>query len=112
MDLQILRLGTLVPGGPWYVFHAKGVKFTEIWHIMCFFTGALIWYHTQTHAQHNQGSVNWHTHRIYIYTTCYVLTAATFMKLIDYFPQCLLFSKIIQLQKSYICWLDAIRLGS
>ena len=34
-----------------------------------------------------QGPVDWHT--IYIYTTCYVLTVATFIKLNDYFPQCL-----------------------
>ena len=27
-----------------------------------------------------------------------------------YFPQCLFFSKI-HLEKSYICWLDAVRLG-
>ena len=29
-----------------------------------------------------------------------------------FFPQCFYFSKIIHLWKSYICWLDAIRLGS
>ena len=29
-----------------------------------------------------------------------------------YFPQCLFFPKIICLEKSYICWLDAVRLGS
>ena len=29
-----------------------------------------------------------------------------------YFPKCLFFSTIIHLQKSYICWLDVIWLGS
>ena len=29
-----------------------------------------------------------------------------------YFPHCLFFSKIIYLLKLYICWLNAIRLGS
>ena len=63
----------------------------------CFFTGTLIWYHTHKHTQHTQRPVDWHAHIIYIYTTCYMLTAATSIRLNDYFPQCLFFSKIIQL---------------
>ena len=30
----------------------------------------------------------------------------------SYFRRCLFFSRIIHLQRSYICWVDAIRLGS
>ena len=63
----------------------------------CFFTGTLIWYHTHKHTQHTLRPVDWHAHIIYIYTTCYMLTAATSIRLNDYFPQCLFFSKIIQL---------------
>ena len=95
MDLHMFSLGTLAPEGSWYVLYAKGVKLTEIWNI--FFTGTLIWYHTHKHTQHTQRPVDWHAHIIYIYTTCYVLTAATSITLNDYFPQCLFFSKIIQL---------------
>ena len=49
LDLHMLSLGTLVPEGPWYVLYTKGLAFTEIWHIMWFFTGTLI-SHTQTHS--------------------------------------------------------------
>ena len=40
------------------------VKFTEVWHIMWFFTATLIWYltHTNTHRENTQGPVDWHTH--------------------------------------------------
>ena len=54
MDLHMSSLGTLVTEGPWYVFYVKGVKLTELWHILWFFTGTLIWYHTHTHT---------HTHK-------------------------------------------------
>ena len=33
MDLYMSSFGTLVPEEPWYVLYARGVKFTEIWHI-------------------------------------------------------------------------------
>ena len=53
-----------------------GVKFTEVWHIMWFFAGTLIWYyihtnirtHTNKNIQHTQGAVDWHTHiNIYLH---------------------------------------------
>ena len=79
----------------------QGVKFTEVWLIMRFFTGTLIWY--CTHTQHTQGPVDWHSH-INISSTCYVLTAATFITLNEiihwyqkFSCQCLFFSKIIHL---------------
>ena len=63
MDLHMSSLGTLVPEG---TFMQQGVRFTEVWHIMWFFTGTLIWYHkhthTHTHTQHTQGPVDWHSH--------------------------------------------------
>ena len=34
-----------------------------------------------------------------------------FLISIIHFAQCFFFSRAIYLQKSYICWLDAIRLG-
>ena len=84
-------------------FMQQGIKFTEVWHI-CFFTSTLISHtHKQTHTQHTQGTVDWQTYVIYIYTNCYVLTATTFITLNDsliskvYFRQCLFFSKIIHL---------------
>ena len=47
MDLHMSSLGTLVPEG---TFMQQGVRFTEVWHIMWFFTGTLIWYHKHTHT--------------------------------------------------------------
>ena len=88
-------------------FMQQGIKFTEAWHTWIF-AGTLIWYHTNTHThthkdtEHTQGPVDWHTH-IYIYITYYVLTTAIFITLNNsliskfYFPQCLFFSKTIQL---------------
>ena len=40
--------------------------------------------HTHTHTketQHTQGQVEWHTHKIYIYTNCYALITAIFITL-------------------------------
>ena len=38
----------------------QGIRFTEVWHIMLFFTGTLIWYYThkntQTHTAHSGAS--------------------------------------------------------
>ena len=57
MDLHMSSLGTLVTEGPWYVFYAKGVKLTEVWHIMWLFTGTLIWYHTHTHTNKHSSTL-------------------------------------------------------
>ena len=44
---------------PWYqkdldvCFMQQGVRFTEVWHIMWFFTGTPIWYHKRTNTLHS-----------------------------------------------------------
>ena len=57
MDLHILSLGTLVVEQLCSVFMQKGVKFTEVWHIMCFLL--VLWFditntHTHKHTQPTQ----------------------------------------------------------
>ena len=39
-------------------FMQQGIRFTEVWHIMWFFIGTLIWYHkhTTTHTAHSRVS--------------------------------------------------------
>ena len=37
----------------------QGVGFTEVWHIMWFFAGTLIWYHTNKHTHTHK-----HTHSV------------------------------------------------
>ena len=68
-DLHMSSFGTLVPEWPRCVFYAtkQGVKVPEVWHIMWFFTGTQILYHThtQTHTQthtHTHTHTNTHTH--------------------------------------------------
>ena len=46
MDLHRSSLGIIVPVEPCFVFCAKGVKFTEVRHIMSFLASTLIWNHT------------------------------------------------------------------
>ena len=48
MDLHMSGLGTRRTS---MCFMQQGIKFTAVWHIMCFFTGTLIWYHTHTNTQ-------------------------------------------------------------
>ena len=48
-------------------FMQQGVSFTAFGHIR-FFSGTLIWYHTQKHTEHTQEPVDWHTHmNIYLH---------------------------------------------
>ena len=59
----------------------QGVKFTEVWHIMCSFASTLIWYHThiQTYINtHNtlRGQQTDKPIQIYINAICYVLKTA------------------------------------
>ena len=52
--LRIICIYTCQALVPWYqkdlnvCFMQKGVRFTEVWHIMWFSTGTLIWYHKYT----------------------------------------------------------------
>ena len=52
--LMIIWIYTCQALLPWYqkdldvCFMQQGVRFTEVWHIMWFFTGTLIWYHKHT----------------------------------------------------------------
>ena len=70
MDLHMMSLGILDLDA---CFMQQGVKFTKVWDVMLFFTGTLVWHHTQTHnhtPQHTPGPVDWHTHiniNIYLY---------------------------------------------
>ena len=107
MDLHMWSLGTIIPEGPWNVFYAN--RHQVNWGLTrnVVFTGTLIWYHThkktQTHTAHSGTSRLTQPYITYIYTTCYVLTTATFMiKWIHWYQNllfpCCFFSKIIQLQ--------------
>ena len=48
-------------------FMKQGIKFTEVWHIMWFFAGTLIWYHIHKHTVHSEGSRLTHPYK-YILT--------------------------------------------
>ena len=121
MDLYISTLGTLVRERPWYVFMQQSLKFTDFWHIIWLFAGTLIWHHKRTYTQ-------WHTARSgdnrlrhpykYILTSpemCSQQLSVLQWKFTDiknflssfYF----IFKNYLPL-KSYIWWLDAIRVSS
>ena len=76
-------------------FMKQGIRFTEVWHIMWFFAGTLIWYHIHKHTVHSEGSRLTHS-QIYINTTCYLYYIGW----------------IIHWYQKFICWLDARRLSS
>ena len=71
MITWIYTCQALVSEGPSFVFYATSVKFTEVWHIIWFFTGTLVWYHTytstQTHIAHTETSRLTHPYK-YIFT--------------------------------------------
>ena len=74
MDLHLSSLGTIVQKDQ------QGINFTEVWHIMWFFTNTLMISHRHVHInkdpEHTHGlRVNDTAMQIYIYTTIYVLTA-------------------------------------
>ena len=54
--LMIIWVYTCQALVPWHqkdldvYFMQQGIRFTEVWHIMWFFTGTLIWYHKHTNA--------------------------------------------------------------
>ena len=80
MDLRMSSLTTLVPEWPWCVFYAKDIKFTVVWDNVVFYCYSDLKSHTQAHTEHTRASRGTHS---YIYTTCYVLMAATFITLND-----------------------------
>ena len=41
-------------------FTQQGVKFCKVWHIMVFFSGTLVWYHTHTYTRKHKYT---HTHK-------------------------------------------------
>ena len=110
MDLHMSILGTLVPEEPCCVFYTKGIKFTEVWHIMKFLASTLIWYHKQKqrHTTHTRAKRLTHPYKyIYINSTCYVPTAAICISLNKYFlisKICLTdFHTVFALKKLLLC---------
>ena len=93
-------------------FMQQGIKFTEVWHIMGFFAGTLIWYHTHTKTHGTLRASRLHTHiNIYLHqllcahsSYLYVYCTEWITDVKKKFPRCVFFSNIR--------WLDAIRLGS
>ena len=59
--LMIIWIYTCQALVPWYqkdldvCFMQQDIRFTEIWHIMWFFTGTLIWYHKPTNVHSTPG---------------------------------------------------------
>ena len=53
LGLHMLSFSILIPEGPCCVFMQQSTKSTEVWHIMWFFAGTLIWYqkHRNTHTK-------------------------------------------------------------
>ena len=105
--------------------------FTDVCHIMWFFAGTLIWYHThsnththtythtQTHMQHTQGPVGWHTHiNIYLHQLlCAHSSYLYYTESIIHWYQKFTFRNVFSFQKLFTCkspigWWDAIILGS
>ena len=105
MDLHMSSLGTLVVSeGPWCVFYAtRRQVYRGLIHNMFFY-----WYSNLiSHTQHTQGPVDWQTDIIHIYTTCYVLTATTFITLIIkwiiHWCQKFTFHNVFSFQKLFTC---------
>ena len=78
----------------------------------------LPWWSRHTHKAHTGASRLTHLYK-HIYTPVMCSQQLSLLHWMDnslisksYFRRCLFFSRIIHLQRSYICWVDAIRLGS
>ena len=127
LDLYLLRFDTLVPEAPCFVFYATSSQ------VYCrfdpddmVFASTLIWYHTHTHTL-----THTHTHTHTVHTGTNRLTHKYILKLsvahssylycielIAHWYQFILwrsaiyiFLKITHIQKSHICWLDAVKLS-
>ena len=89
MDLHISNFGNLVPEGRWCVFYAlRRQIYWGLTHNMVFWWCFDLISHTQTHTHtHTQTRSTLRDRQtdtpiqIYIYTNCYVLTAAIFITL-------------------------------
>ena len=85
MDLYMSSLGTLVPKGPWCVFYVT--KHHVYWglthNVIFYWYSDLIW-NKKTHSTLRGQSTDTPIY-IYIYTTCYRLTAANLTRLNEYF---------------------------
>ena len=87
--LMIIWIYTCQALVPWYqrdldvCFMQQGVRFTEVWYIMWFFTGTLIWYHKQTKTQSTLGASRLtHSYKC-IFTPLFVFKTATVIILND-----------------------------
>ena len=73
MDLHMSSLSTSVPKGLDACFMQQGITFTELWHIIWFFNGSLIWYHTHKHTHTAHSETSWLTHLYkYIFTPSFM----------------------------------------
>ena len=106
MNLRMSILGTLVPEGPWCVFHATRHHL----HWGHTHTHTHTHAHTHTHTTHSVTSRLNHTH-INIYLHQLLCAHSSYLCYIEwiihwftkmYFPQCLFYLKIIHLQKPYL----------
>ena len=106
MDLHMLNLGILVPEGPWCVFSAtRSQVYWGLTHVVFYCCSDFVI--TDRNTQHTQGEVDWHTH-INMYLHHLLCAHSSYLYYIkwlknNYFPQCLFFSKMIHLWKSYTC---------
>ena len=84
MDLHMSSLSISVPKGFDACFMQQGITFTEVEHVISFFNGSLIWYHTHKHTHSTLRDQQTDTPiQIYICTIFYVVRAATFITLND-----------------------------
>ena len=118
-DLHLSNLSTLVPEAPYYAFYETRRQ------VYCgfdtddmAFSRTLIWYHTRKQIHTAHIGAKRLTHK-YILTTplmCSQQLSALNESLTDIRnllyrdSQYLCFSKITDLQKSAICWLDSVRI--
>ena len=106
MDLHMSSLGILVPEGPWCVFSATRCQlYWGLTHVVFYCCSDFVI--ADRNTQHTQGEVDWHTHiNMYLHNLlCAHSSYLYYIKWLknNYFPQCLFFSKMIHLWKSYTC---------
>ena len=105
------RILVVVPEESWYVFYEtrSQVYWGPTHNVVSYWYSDLIWHtHKHKHTQLNQGPADWHTYiNTYNYTTCYVLTAATFITLmikwIIHWYRKFTFHNVFPFQKLFTC---------